>query len=253
MAPRVVPVPCLRDNYAYLLHAPGSREAAVVDPSEAEPVLAALEREQLELRAVLCTHHHFDHVGGNEDLAKKVPGLEIVCSTYDKDRVPGATRTMDDGDEIEVVGLRVKALSVPGHTLGAVAFLVDDAVFTGDTMFVAGCGRLFEGTPAMMHESLSQKLGRLHPDTRVYCGHEYTASNARFALTVEPENEALKRLAERARVAGEQGKPTVPSSIGDEIAYNPFLRVGVPKVAARYGKTDPVEVLAAMRSAKDDF
>jgi hydroxyacylglutathione hydrolase len=246
-------VPCLRDNYAYLVHLPGSRAAAVVDPSEAPPVLAALEREGLDLVAILCTHHHYDHIGGNVDLADAISGLEVVCSEYDRGRVPRVTRTVGDGGTFEVAGLSVTAMAVPGHTLGAIAFLIGDAVFTGDTLFVAGCGRLFEGTPAMMHESLSLKLGKLPPETRVYCGHEYTTSNARFALTVEPENEAARRLAERARAAREKGEPTVPSTIADEIAHNPFLRVGVAAVRAKYQKEDPVDVLAAMRAEKDAF
>ncbi len=253
MAPRVVPVPCLRDNYAYLVHLPGSREAAVVDPSEGPPVLAALEREGLELRAILCTHHHYDHVGGNEALTDAIAGLEVVCSEHDRGRVPRVTKTVDDGGAFEVAGMQARVLAVPGHTLGAIAFVIDDAVFTGDTLFIAGCGRLFEGTPSMMHESLSHKLARLPPDTRVYCGHEYTASNARFALTVEPDNAALQRLAERTRLARERGEPTVPSTIGDEIAHNPFMRVSVPAVRARYENGDPATVLGAIRAAKDAF
>jgi hydroxyacylglutathione hydrolase len=253
MPPRVVPVPCLRDNYAYLVHLPGSRDAAVIDPSEGPPVVAALAREGLDLRAILCTHHHFDHVGGNEALTDAIAGLEVVCSEHDRGRVPRVTKTVDDGGRFEVAGMQVSALSVPGHTLGAVAFVIGDAVFTGDTLFVAGCGRLFEGTPAMMHESLSHKLGRLPPETRVYCGHEYTASNARFALTIEPDNAALQRLAERARVLREKGEPTVPSTIGDEIAHNPFMRVDVPAVRARYQAVDSAGVLGAMRAAKDAF
>lgn len=246
-------MPCLRDNYAYLVHAPGSVEAAVVDPSEAAPVLAALAREGLTLRAVLCTHHHWDHVGGNEALADALPGLEIVASKHDEGRVPRVTKTMNDGDVIEIAGLRVRALAVPGHTLGAVAYVVGDAVFTGDTLFVAGCGRLFEGTPAMMHESLNEKLAKLPAETRVYCGHEYTLSNTRFALTVEPENAALARLADRAREAKEKGEPTVPSTIAEELAYNPFMRVAVPAIAARYGRGHLADVLGALRKAKDDF
>ncbi|MBL9028035.1 MAG: hydroxyacylglutathione hydrolase [Myxococcales bacterium] len=253
MAPRVVPVPCLRDNYAYLVHAPGSREALVVDPSEAEPVLAALARESLTLSAVLCTHHHHDHVGGNEGLLAVFPGLTVVASAHDRGRVPCTTRTMNDGDVMTFAGLEARAIAVPGHTLGAVAYVIDDAVFTGDTMFVAGCGRLFEGTPAMMHESLSHKIARLPPETRVYCGHEYTQSNVRFALAVEPDNEALQALAERARAARERGEPTVPSTVAAEIQHNPFLRVAIPHVAARYGAADPVHVLGAMRAEKDDF
>ena len=253
MSPRVVPVPCLRDNYAYLVHAPGSRRALVVDPSEADPVLAALERESLTLAGVLCTHHHFDHVGGNEALTKAVPGIDVVASAHDEARVPCTTKTMSDGDVITLCELEVRALAVPGHTLGALAYVIGDAVFTGDTLFVAGCGRLFEGTPAMMHDSLSHKLGGLPAATRVYCGHEYTLSNARFALAVEPGNEALQALAERARVAREAGEPTVPSTIGDELAHNPFMRVAVRHVAARYESADPVRVLGAMRAEKDDF
>lgn len=252
-APRVVPVPCLSDNYAYLVHAPGSTVCLVIDPSEAGPVEAALAREGLELAAILATHHHHDHVGGNEDLARARPGLTVIASEYDKDRVPAITRAVKDGEAFEAAGLPVRTLAVPGHTLGAVAYVVGDAVFTGDTLFVAGCGRLFEGTPAQMYTSLCEVLAGLPPATRVYCGHEYTAANARFAASVEPDNQDVQELLARATAAAADKQPTVPSTIAAELRTNPFMRVRDKALRARYGSDDPVTVLAKARKDKDDF
>lgn len=249
----VLPVPCLRDNYAYLIHAEGSDRALVVDPSEAGPVREALARYGLTLAGVLATHHHHDHVGGIAELCESQPGLDVVASAYDRERVPCVTKTVEDDERFELAGLALHALLVPGHTLGAVAFVVDDAVFTGDTLFVAGCGRLFEGTPADMHRSLSAVLGSLPPATRVFCGHEYTVNNARFAKTVEPDNAAVDALLEEAEAKRGRGEPTVPSSIARERETNPFLRVSEPSLRARYASADPVAVLAAVRKAKDAF
>jgi hydroxyacylglutathione hydrolase len=204
---RIVPVPCLTDNYAYLVI--DGKRAAVVDPGEAPPVEAALARERVELIAIWLTHHHWDHVGGVPGLTR--PGIEVVAHTSDRERTR-ATRYVDEGDTIEL-GARI--LHNPGHTLGAISYVVDRCVFTGDTLFGAGCGRLFEGTPEMMYESLG-KLAALTPETLVYFGHEYTASNLRFAAEVEPDNAAI---AERSRAA-----PTTPSTIALERATNPFVR-----------------------------
>ena len=250
---RVIPVPCLSDNYAYLVAADGAREAVVVDPSEAEPVIEALTREGLTLIAILNTHHHYDHVGGNEGLLDRFGALPVYAHASDKGRVPRQTELVEEGRSFSVAGLTFRPLHVPGHTLGAVAYCVEDAVFTGDTLFVAGCGRLFEGTPEQMHTSLSGKLGKLPPETRVYCGHEYTASNLRFAASVEPESAAIKEKLAAATTKRDRGEPTVPSTIGDELAVNPFLRVGEPAVRARFGGDGEVSVFAAVRQAKDSF
>jgi len=253
MIPRVIPVPCLRDNYAYLVSAPGQKQALVVDASESEPVLRAAAAAGLELVGVLATHHHFDHVGGHEGMAAAVPGIEIVCSEYDKDRVPAVTKTVVHGESFDIAGLTVRVLSVPGHTLGAVAYVIGDTVFTGDTMFVAGCGRLFEGTPAQMWTSLKAELAALPLETRVFVGHEYTLNNARFAKSVDPENPAVTALLEKADAARQANLPTVPSTIAEELAHNPFLRVGEAALRARFGDIGDVAVLAAVRKAKDDF
>lgn len=253
MVPRVVPVPCLRDNYAYLVSLPGTRAALVVDASEGEPVLRAAEREGLDLVGVLATHHHHDHVGGNAEVAAAKPGIEVVCSEYDRDRVPAVTKTVVHGQRFELAGMTIGVLTVPGHTLGAVAYVIGDAVFTGDTMFVAGCGRLFEGTPAQMWDSLKLQLGSLPPATRVYVGHEYTLSNARFAKSIDSANPAIDALISKATAARDAGLPTVPSTIADELAHNPFLRVAEPAFTARFGDLGEVSILAAVRKAKDDF
>jgi hydroxyacylglutathione hydrolase len=254
---RVIPVPCLSDNYAYLVTRDGSDEAFVVDPSEAEPVIAAIEREHLRLVAIVNTHHHHDHVGGNEGLRARYGDLPVFAHGSDEGRVPAQTAHVEEGRRFQVAGLELDPLHVPGHTTGAVAYVVEGAVFTGDTLFVAGCGRLFEGTPEMMHRSLSEKLGRLPPETRVYCGHEYTVSNLRFAVHAEPDNAAAAAKLGRAQAARERGEPTVPSTIGEELETNPFLRCGSPSVVARFADppagASPVEVFAAVRRAKDSF
>jgi hydroxyacylglutathione hydrolase len=247
---RVVPVPCLKDNYAYLVIDETTDGAAVVDPGEAAPVEAALVREGVTLGAIWATHHHHDHVGGVADLVATRPGLEVVVGTNDAGKVPQATKIVDDGDRVSLDGLHAVIIHNPGHTLGAISFLVDGCVFTGDTLFCGGCGRVFEGTPEMMVASLD-KLAALPPTTRVYCGHEYTAANLKFATAVEPESAPVT-----ARLAA-LTTPSVPSTIAEERATNPFLRSAMPAVVAAAGARgaagDPVSVFAAIRAWKNDF
>ncbi len=245
---RVVPVPCLKDNFAYLVIE--GTHAAVVDPGEAQPVAAALAREGVQLAQVWATHHHHDHVGGVLDLVAAHPGLAVIAGEHDADKIKGVTQRLADGDEFDFGPLRVRAIHNPGHTLGAISFLVDGCVFTGDTLFGAGCGRLFEGDAAMMHASLG-KLAALPPETRVYFGHEYTAANLKFAAAVEPDNVDI------ARRAAELATPSTPSTIALERATNPFLRSasGDVVIAAmnRGVAGDPVSVFGAIRAWKDQF
>jgi hydroxyacylglutathione hydrolase len=262
---RVVPIACLKDNYAYLVIASGG-EAAVVDASEAGPVREAVRREGVRLLAIWSTHHHYDHVGGNEELVREL-GVEVVGHVSDRGRVPGQTREVDTGDTVRVGDVEARCIHIPGHTLGAVAYYVDapasrsvDApasrvVFTGDTLFCAGCGRLFEGTPAQMHASL-ERLMALPGDTRVLCGHEYTSSNLRFAAHVEPRNEDVARAQERATALLSRGEPAIGTTLDDERRCNPFLRVGSAAIRATLGipnDADDVTTFAAMRAAKDAF
>lgn len=214
---RVLSVPCLTDNYAYLVI--NGTYAAIVDPSGHSPVLEAATGEGISLGAIWLTHHHFDHVGGVEKLLEHYPGIPVVAHASDRARLPYATHLVEDGATVELGPLRAKILHNPGHTLGAVSYWIEDAVFTGDTLFGAGCGRVFEGTPEMMHASL-HKLAALPPETRVYFGHEYTAANLKFAAHVEPNNRAI------AARAAAVTTPSTPSTIGLELATNPFLLAG---------------------------
>lgn len=259
---RIVPVPCLKDNYAYLVICEATNQAAVVDPSEAGPLREAAAREGVELTAIWNTHHHWDHTGGNKDLLEAYPELEVIGHESDRGRIPGQTTFANEGDTV-TVGQEVRARIIfnPGHTTGAISYVIESepAVFTGDTLFGAGCGRIFEGTPAMMHESLT-KLAALHEDTLVYCGHEYTASNLRFSAAAEPDNPAIAARAASVEQLREAGEPTVPFAMREELATNPFLRASIPALAAgaRAGgeppKDDgPVEVFAALRRWKDRF
>lgn len=253
---RLVPVPCLRDNYAYLVGLAGSSDVAVVDPSEAPPVLAALEREGVRAVAVLNTHHHFDHVGGNEGLLEVFPGIPVFGHASDRGRIPAQSIFLEEGQRVEVAGLVFDVLHIPGHTLGAIAYVGHGVVFTGDTLFSAGCGRLFEGTPAMMHVSINEKLAGLAGSTRVYPGHEYTASNLRFAAHLEPHSTAITEKAALVAQQRAANEPTVGSTLDAERTFNPFLRCDVAAVRAAVGLDGGAagaEVLGAVRAAKDSF
>jgi hydroxyacylglutathione hydrolase len=265
---RVERIPTLRDNYTYLLVDEPSGEAAVVDAPEAEPVLRRIERLGVRPTRILSTHHHLDHSAANPDLAKRF-GAPVYGHVSDSGRIPGFTHGLEEGDTVAVGALRARVLFIPAHTRGHIAYVFPDAVFCGDTLFAAGCGRLFEGDPGMMYRALHEKLGRLPEQTRVYCGHEYTEQNLRFALHVEPGNRAaeakLRWVRERrAKAAPDwhdatEEEMTVPSTIREEKETNPFLRVDSPEIIeasrkARPGApTDPVSVLGRIRAMKDAF
>jgi hydroxyacylglutathione hydrolase len=248
-------VPVLNDNYVYLAHEPETKATAVIDPAVAEPVLAAAAKRGWRISHILNTHHHPDHVGGNAAI-QAATGCTIVGPAADRARIPGIAVEVADGDEYALGRAVARVLFVPGHTRGHIAywFAESDALFCGDTLFIMGCGRLFEGTPAEMWASLG-KFRALPDSARIYCAHEYTQSNARFALTVDPANAALKaraRWVDEMRLAG---RPTVPGTLGEERRTNPFLRADRPELAASVGLAgaDPVAVFAEVRRRKDVF
>ncbi len=257
----VVPIPLLSDNYGYLLIGPDGTRAAVVDCSEAAPVLAEVARRGLRLEAILSTHHHFDHVGGNDEAARAVPGLRVLGSRADRTRVPALTEALADGEAFEAAGLRGRALYIPAHTSGHLAYFFENdgpSVFSGDTLFAAGCGRLFEGSPAQMMSSLG-KLAALPDPTRVYCGHEYTEKNLRFAHDLEPGNAEISAKLARVERLRREGRPTVPSTIAEEKQTNPFLRWRAPELRARIRARfpdvddDDVAIFAKTRELKDAY
>ncbi len=254
----VLHVRAFEDNYIWIIRGHSNGQAALVDPGDAAPVLEALPRLGLTPAAILCTHHHGDHVGGIEDLLRAHPGLPV----YGPDRkdIPALTHPLRDGDTLNLpdLGISFQVLGVPGHTRDHITYYGHGWLFCGDTLFSAGCGRLFEGTPEQMHHSLS-RLAALPGETLMYCAHEYTLANLRFAATVEPANPAIPAWREAAVQKQTRGEPTIPTTIALEREINPFLRSTSPSVRAAAEKTagksltDEVSVFAAIRQWKDNF
>lgn len=251
----VVPLRAFKDNYVWTLR--NEKHAAVVDPGEPGPVLEYLRRENLELAAVLATHHHADHVGGIAELRSH---YRVPVYGPRKEPIDTLTHPVSGGDEVGIpeLGVTFSVLDIPGHTRAHIAYYGAGALFCGDTLFACGCGRVFEGTPEQMYDSL-EKLRALPDDTKVYCGHEYTIANIGFAQAVEPSNRALAARLERDRKLREHGLPTLPSTLGEEKATNPFLRCLEPAVVESANKylgvraSDPVRVFAAIRDWKNRF
>lgn len=253
MTPEIVTIPCLQDNYAFLLHDASSGATAVVDVPEAAPIRDALAERGWHLSHILITHHHFDHVDGVEEL-KAETGARVVGAAADAHRLPPLDLAVKEGDLVEIGAARGRVLDVSGHTLGHIAYIFDGAAFTGDSLMALGCGRLFEGDAETMWASLSQ-LADLPGETLICSGHEYTAANGAFALTVDGANPALTARMEDVAAARAAGRPTVPSLLSLELATNPFLRAVAPEVKAGLGQPDAtdVETFAALRRLKDSF
>ncbi len=254
----IITIPCLYDNYSYLVFGAGRVDAAVVDPSEAWPVMRELERQQVPLAAVLCTHHHHDHIGGIDDLLDAYPRLRIIGFKEDGGRIPQLTEFLDDGDSFEVGAISGKMFHTPGHTSASVVFHIGNKLFVGDTLFGAGCGRLFEGTAEQMVASLARivSCGR---GTELYFGHEYTALNLRFAAEVDATNGTVRQRAMMVEEMRVGDTPSAPSSIELELETNPFLRATEPAIIAYLEKHaglkshDPVAVFAALRELRNHF
>ncbi len=255
MALQIEQFTCHSDNFGILLHDTRSGQTALVDAPEERPILAAIERTGWTPSLILITHHHGDHVEANLALKRRF-GLKIIGPKAEAATIPGIDETVEEGSPLDFAGHAVHVISTPGHTAGHVSYhLADDSIaFTGDTLFALGCGRLLECPAPVMFSSL-QKLAALPPQTRIYCGHEYTLSNARFALSVDPSNAALEaRAAEVERLRGED-KPTLPTTIGAELATNPFLRWHDPAIRRQLGMEDATdaEVFDEIRKRKDNF
>lgn len=251
----LITIPCLSDNYAYLLHDAATGDTALVDAPEAGPILSALSSRGWRLGQILITHHHADHIDGVAGIVAAT-GARVLGAAADAHRLPRLDRALSEGDSVAVGGEEGRVIDVSGHTVGHIAFHFPQSamVFTADSLMAAGCGRLFEGTPAQMWDSLS-KLAALPPETLVCSGHEYTASNIRFALSLEPANPDLILRSERVALARGDGRPTVPSTLSEELATNPFLRAKLPQMKAAIGRASAsdAEAFAEIRARKDRF
>ncbi|HEY9860399.1 MAG TPA: hydroxyacylglutathione hydrolase [Candidatus Obscuribacterales bacterium] len=256
---QVYRLPVLSDNYIFVLHAPEQRIAAVVDPAEAPPVLQFLAQLDAELVAIFNTHHHSDHVGGNAELLRRFPGLTVYGGASDRGRIPGQQKFLQEGDRVSFANREAEVLFVPGHTRAHIAYYFPPThpeeageLFCGDTLFAGGCGRLFEGTPAQMVQSLS-KLRGLPDNTRVWCAHEYTLKNLQFALSVESANLDLQTRLAEVKAMRQRLEATIPSNLGLEKRINPFLRWDVPGVQQAVKTAEPVETFARLRQLKEKF
>jgi hydroxyacylglutathione hydrolase len=251
----IAQLPCLSDNYAYLLHDRGSGQTAAIDTPDGPAIEAELGRRGWRLTHILNTHHHADHVGGNTYLKERT-GCQVIGPRADAERIPAIDIGVVEGDRIDFAGRMIEVVETPGHTRGHIVYYLpgERAAFVGDTLFALGCGRLFEGSPEQMWNSL-QKILRWPDDTRIYCAHEYTLANAEFALTVEPENAALIARAREVAAQRRAGRPTVPATLAVEKATNPFLRPTSPALQARIGLTgaDAASIFARTRALKDAF
>lgn len=243
----------LDDNYGVLIHDPATGATASIDAADADDIAAQLALKGWQLTHILVTHHHVDHTGGIKDL-KSATGCLIVGPKGEASKIPGLDEAVGDGDLFKFGNLEIEVIATPGHTLGHIAYHIPAArvAFVGDTLFALGCGRVFEGTPQIMHSSL-RKLAALPGHTAIYCGHEYTLSNGRFALSIEPDNAALVQRMKEVEALRAAGKPTVPTTIETELATNPFLRAHVPAIQARLGMTGapPWQVFAEIRERKN--
>ncbi len=252
-------LPVLWDNYVFVLHDPAAGIAAVVDPAEAEPVLECVAALGAKLIAIFNTHHHGDHVGGNRRLIQAFSGVTVYGGAEDRGRIPGQSVFLQEGDRVSFGDRTAEVFFVPGHTRAHIAYYFPPVesgqpgeLFCGDTLFAGGCGRLFEGTPAQMVDSLS-KLRNLPDHTRVWCAHEYTLNNLKFALTVEANNLDLQTRFTEVEAARGRSQPTVPSLLSVEKHTNPFLRWDVPAVQTTMGQMDPIRTFAKLRGMKDQF
>lgn len=246
---------CRSDNFGVLIHDTATGATASIDAPEENPILDVLEQQGWQLTHILVTHHHHDHVEANLALKKKF-GAKIIGPRDEAEKIPGLDETVGGGDRFKFQEFDVDVIATPGHTLGHISYYMPGAktAFTADTLFALGCGRIFEGTPAQMHESL-QKLAALPDDTAVYCGHEYTEANAKFALTIDPDNRQLVERAAEISALRANGKPTLPTTIGLEKQTNPFLRAGDPQIRQHLGMIDASDeaVFTEIRSRKDNF
>ncbi len=253
--PDICKFTCRSDNYGYLVHDPVSKQTAAIDAPDADAISRKLAEKGWSLSHILNTHHHYDHVEANLAL-KEQTGCQIIGARGAGEKIPGIDMRVSEGELIHIGGIAARVIETPGHTLGDIVYHFEraGAAFTGDTLFVLGCGRLFEGSAAQMWNSL-QKLMRLPPQTMLYCGHEYSITNAEFALEMEPENKALQEMAAKIRDLRRKGEASVPTSLAQEMAANPFLRPDSPEIRRNLGMMDAEtgEVFAEIRRLKDQF
>lgn len=254
---KITVLKALEDNYIWVIHGIDASHIIVIDPGKADPVLHYLQKNNLTLDGILLTHKHWDHAGGVKSLLEKFPNIPVYGSKIDQ--VEGITQFISGSDEIVFENLNspIQILDIPGHTLGHVAYIYHNALFCGDTLFSVGMGKIFEGTPTQMYDSL-QKIKNLNPNTLIYCGHEYTEANIKFAQTIEPENKMLEKRKGEVGILRKNDQPTLPNSLESELSINPFLRIEHPQViqsliAKGYKGNTPVDALLFLRELKNKF